>query len=862
MSTIKNFGGASSGYLDPEGRNWETTVYSAGKPLTDKELNLAQDLADGFAQGALKRSIPSGWISDDFLGTSISTSGVFISSPSSANLLAMPQDMVAHVNGWLLKISHTGVLGGNQLTLPVSPLGGRRTDIVVLEVWRKLIAPSPSTVGKSASGRIWLNGNVKNSSADDTTLNLIDDIFDSNVGEESTKRVQIQYRLRVLTGADVITYPFGIGSPSLVANTTPASAGSPDGSATSFVYLNQLASGDAGLWRAGDGDPNNGLGTVDGYMYAIPMLALFRRNSTAFNRNSNQNGAGAFGGASGRPDGLFYDIFHARDVLDLRVGVSPTGWDYQEVLEKNLNVLLDNTLCTEIGLTGNGGGVNGHTVLWADEIGITAGHGGDNTTTGDTPGAAFVGEFDATRRFFSDRATYEILTVKLPQPGGGWASSTSTVNFTSITSYPYGAFNYASFASGSIVMELSAATFMGASSGKKTFDALANVSQVTGLGAVPIANVTVKMDALSGKGVTDEDLYLEFLVCYPPGLGLTYTPTSTFGSASYSINNSGALPSSAPVAYSALANTAIDSTHREVQLQYTTVSISFTFAADTVISSKTTFRMPERVNTIVSVLKNGVAIAGSTTISSDGRVITLTGDSTNPGDVLAVTYTALRPLPQNNEQLTIWYEARLPQTAQDSRLSTSLSVTPRYISPHLYILATGSGSYDDGYPFPTAYVQTGGVYPGASGTYTGEHELSARAALSLSNFGAATGFLKLPALVPMSSSPEGLTFARSSPGDTDAEGRTFFSSVSGGTYLPNAYAQDLSDASKHKVVLPILAELNSSSALGLKGQLVLVLLVRWASDSANSVFFDSNLNLSTTSASVLRLKGNLLSRRA
>ena len=224
---------------------------------------------------------------------------------------------------------------------------------------------------------------------------------------------------------------------------------------------------------------------------------------------------------------------------------------------------------------------------------------------------------------------------------------------------------------------------------------------------------------------------------------------------------------------------------------------------------------------------------------------------------------ALPILPKNNEQLTIWYEARLPQTAADSRLSTSINVIPRHLPPHLYVVTTGSGSQEEGFPYPQAYVQTGGVYPGSSGTFSGDHELSARATLSTAFFSAATGFLRLPTIIPFVPTADGLTFNRNSPGDTDIEGRTFFSSVTGGSYLPNTFAANLSDPMRHKVIYPFLAELTTTSSLGIKGQLVLVVLSRWALlDSTNGVYFDTDLTQSTTSASVFRLKGNLLTRRA
>lgn len=857
----KNYGSTTLGYLDPDGRNWETTVFEAGKPVLDKELNLQQDISAGARSAQLLRAMPSGWLSDDFLHASSSSNGIF-TAVTSANQLRMPS-LNAHVNGWLLRIVNTGLPGLNQVSVPAAPAGAgtRRTDLVVLEVWRRLLSPSPDSTGKSPTGRIWAHGNVKIGAPDDLALNYTDDLLDISVGSETTKRVQIQYRIRVLSDVDIFTYPFGLGAPTLFANSVPASAAAPDGVTTAFVYSNQAADGDAGLWRAGDGNPTNSIGSVDGYMYAIPLMAIFRRNTSAFSKNTNQNGAVAYGGASDRPDGLFYDIVDARDVVDLRLGVNPTGWNYAEVLEKNVNLLFDNTLKTEWGLTAIGGGTHGHTVIWADEIGQSTSHGGNGTTTGTTPGANFVGEFDAVRRNFSDRPVYEVVGVKLTQPGGGWASSTSTVNFTLLPIYPYSAFNYAAYASGVIVTDLIAATFIGPSAGKKTFDGLANVAQVSGLGAVPISNVTVKLDDLSGKGVTDEDLYLEFLVCYPAGLGLTYTPTATFGSGSFSINNPASLPNSGPIFYSALANNSIDATHREVQLQYTTSDLTFTMAADST-GVKSSFHMPERVNSIVSVSRNAVPIIGGTTVSADGRTVTFSNvaDYTSPGDVLTVIYSALRPLPQNGEQLTIWYEARVPQTIRDAHLGTSLTLIPKYVPSQLYTLTTGSSSQDEGYPFPYAYVQSGGVYSPNTSPFAGDHALVARGATSVSNFSANTGFLKLSTYVPCVPPAEGVTFERA-PGDADLEGRTYFPSVSAGGYLPNAYAQDLSDPTKHKVVFPFLAELGTTTSFGVKGQLVLVVLTRWASfDATNGVFFNANLTQNTTAASVFRLKGNLLNR--
>ena len=366
-------------------------------------------------------------------------------SVSYANPFAVASDAN---NGSIAWISNTtaDLAGANQLTLSPAPTtpGSQRTDVVVLEVWRMLLSPSPSSIGKSMSGLIWWNGNVKVSAIDDPTLNFPDDILDATLAQESTKRVQIQYRLRVLTGVNIFAYPYAMNDPSVVANSAPTSAVAPDGTATTYTYVNQASNGDGGLWVAGDGNPANPLGTVDGYMYAIPLMAIFRRNSSPFAKNSNQNGGRTYPNASpnesDRPDGLFNDIVVSDDVADLR---SASGtWDYQEVLDKNVTYLFDNALRSEWVTTGLGAGVSGHSVIYACEVGVSP---GDGINTGNTPGADFLGQFDATRRTFSDRPVLETVVVQVAPPGGGWVNGSQVlIDPTSMDIPPYGPINWAS----------------------------------------------------------------------------------------------------------------------------------------------------------------------------------------------------------------------------------------------------------------------------------------------------------------------------------------------------------------------------------------------------------------------------------
>ena len=857
----KEFGPGVSGYLLSDERSWETVVYQSGKPVLDRELNLTQDLSEAGDQNAQRSAMPSGWLSNDFLTSSDPTAAIFTPNVT-ANTLEIPQGVRAHVNGWILNVKHTNISGSNELDLGAGPVaaGERRSDLVILEVWRRLISASPATDGKSAAGRIWQNGNVATSPADDLVLNFPDDILDTNVGSETAKRVQVQYRLRSITDIDLFTYPYGLDDPSVVANTVPAAAAAPNGVATAFAYANQSAAGDAGLWVAGDGNPANGMGTVDGFMYAIPLMGVFRLNSTAFNRRTNHNGGVADPGPSDRPDGLFHDIFVARDIWDMRLGVSSTGWSLLEVLQKNYNYLLDNNLHTDIVDTSPfGGGYQGASVFVGDEIGLADVNGGDGITTGTTGTGKFVGEFDAVRRTFSDRSIYETITVAIPAPGGAWAASqTVMIDPTALPVYPYAAFNWSSYAPADVVLlDIVDAWWIGASGGtKKTIQAVPWLTSIENLGSVPLVPLDLTTGAIGGLALTDETLYVDILVAYPPGVGLGRTPTDTFGAGSFFLNNPGALPVGLPVGFSAFNNQSIDDTHREVRLDYETVTLILNQEAATGIVTDQ-IRLPERALSVTSVTVDGGP--EPVTIDASGRYLTLTGTTTSGGEDLVIQYEAIRPLPQNGEQMTIYYEARAPQAARSSLIGTALSVIPKVVGSSLTVITTGSGSQDEGYPFAHAYVQTGGIYPNAVSTYSGEQELSARADIAVADFDASTGFLTLPIYVPEVANPESLSFTRGL-GDIDVEGRSYFKTVPAG-YVPNAYSQNLSDAKRHKDIVPILGELAADTAFGHKGQLVLVLLLRYALfDENNAVFFDPDLNLNTTVASVFRIKGNLLDK--
>lgn len=884
--TTKNFGAGVSAYLDVDGRNFETTVYQASKPVLDSELNQIQDISQARNRSVFQLA-QSGWLSQDILDTSSHSSGIFIAS-GTANQLSMPA-MRALVNGWPIIVDSTNATSNNAVSLGAPPGTGLRTDLVVLEVWRRLLSASPSTVGKSQTARIWRNGNVKVQSSDDVALNFVDDILSGSVGAETTKRVQIQYRLRAIQGVDLDSFPAGINDSTVFAFSVPASAASPDGTVTTFAYTLQSAAGDSGLWRAGDGNPANALGTVDGYMYALPLCAVFRRNNAAFARDTNHNGG------SGRPDSLTATIIDERDVMDLRTNVSTTGWDLRELLEKNVNLTLDNALRTEHGSTPFPGASKGHTVLWADEIGPI-----------DNPGATHLGipgsVFDGVRRRFSDRVILETVVCKYvpTDQDGGFAtwdnSSVLTIDPTALPIYPHASANFLAAASSNVVIldvlswvgvdTTAASIFLGFyddSTGPTGLQQAGDDSafaQISGLGT----NGPVKLGVGFGAPGADQDLYVTLLISYPGGSdasagGLTRTPTADFGASSFVIENQVTnLPAAAPYLFNSIVSS-IEQAHREALITYKTLTHTFSQIGGNSFSSPpntTVLYCPERVATspapVITNVTTGDTYTGSVTISEDGRllVISTLGAQWSPSltaptlgtDQIDISFQSVRAIPNNSVQCTIYYETRAPQTIRTALLGTNLTVVPRYVAPHLYTLVTGSGSLDEGYPFPQQYVQSPGVYDSSSPTYSGDHELDGLGLVSVSDFNAETGFLQIPTLIPAVPNPQSLSFIRVG-GDVDIEGRSYFKEVPAG-YIPSAFGQPLSDPKRHKNILPMLAELAADGPIGPKGTLLLVLISRWARfDASNSVGFDVTLSQNFTSASVYRLKGNPLnSRRA
>ena len=366
--------------------------------------------------------------------TGICTAQVDVSNPAEVDLRVVDALAGAAGNAVTLSLNLTaaGCVTVNGFAGPTTFAGGADTP------------------NKPTQAGLYRHGNVQSPLA----TNLPDEIADPTIGTETTKRVQWQYRIRATNAAEGVNFKTqhdGFTNPNIMAQGAQAA---PLGALYPFVKAdvttvvdNSSAVAydirDPGLWISGDGTSASAtaLGTVDGYVYAVPIGFVFRRNDAynggvsapplgqGFDPLDNTNGGLPFThplfvnpvigtiepNESDRPDGQFFDVISDTDFLDLRKNVYPGGIDLKAELERQMGLVLDNTLGTwaidsgdKSGAMGGGSGDVSWKYMVCNEIGRSDAEGGNPPHSGDTNRGNFIGQFDHVRRRFGDQAVVEL----------------------------------------------------------------------------------------------------------------------------------------------------------------------------------------------------------------------------------------------------------------------------------------------------------------------------------------------------------------------------------------------------------------------------------------------------------------------
>ena len=272
--------------------------------------------------------------------------------------------------------------------LPLGPAAGTRTDLIWLECWKRQITNDDTGV---AVGEIALQGNVENDEV--YNENLDDNIQGPLTTITNMDRVQWQYRLRVSDNVSLTGNPEGLGDD---VHVLPQ--GAKDLAVSGYAFFNMgkpMGGGsiaarcnkDDGLWRAGEGDvtlDSDGnstcpFGTVDGYVYAIPLFIIHRQNTSAWNAGNNLNGtqyaapssdSWSYGHpwASERPDGAYKDIPTWKGITDLRHEVTYGNFDPKGVMLETWDKLLRGELFTHCGQANVNADVHGRALLQQDVV--------------------------------------------------------------------------------------------------------------------------------------------------------------------------------------------------------------------------------------------------------------------------------------------------------------------------------------------------------------------------------------------------------------------------------------------------------------------------------------------------------------
>jgi hypothetical protein len=354
-----NFGNNASRVLDVSDKSWDDIVFKERVPPLSSDWTGVNQIASLKSQDAARVNLPSGWVqagsilqTEDSSSTESSAiSGQIVTSdnylPNSFKLISKGNSNVALVNGWSINVQQTNSNDDNNVLFLDSTVSSAvgKVDFVFLEVWRELV---------DSNSAIYPYGNVG------ANKSLENDLLYNVTGAEHSQRVQIKYRVRTKisssnSGIELTANPEGFG------NEVKALGGNAEGEYTEKVFSNQSANGDAGLWRAGTGSDQDkaALNTVDGYVYAIPMLAVYRRadsvgfsedriDSTAFEKADNV--------ISDRPDGKLLDVIYKDDIIDLRHKITPNGQSIKSIADKTFQKAISGTLDSKRGLASNGSG--------------------------------------------------------------------------------------------------------------------------------------------------------------------------------------------------------------------------------------------------------------------------------------------------------------------------------------------------------------------------------------------------------------------------------------------------------------------------------------------------------------------------
>lgn len=394
----------------------------------------------------------------------------------------------------------------------------------------------------------------------------------------------------------------------------------------------------------------------------------------------------------------------------------------------------------------------------------------------------------------------------------------------------------------------------------------------------------------NAAGSSSRRIFVELEISYPVGAGASATPDETISADATVLSYRGAAlendTTKRPTDWEDLLSPRFRTGYREINIEYVANNVgsgigSGTPITESVIATGTNLILPRRLygakTTVITVTEQGTGVptnravdTSATTWGSSERKVVLQGTGVGAGvqSVCNVEFFAQDPIPDfsspgDRYQISVYFRSNAPQTVgvqagfpATSPLPASIGLKPMVMSRNLWTGTTSSGSLDLAYPYSNPSDQipvNADLGSGGSPAFPGEWVLSSLAKISVGDFDAETGLLNLHQMVPVDPNST-LTFSDRA---WDGEYRGHYKVADTNAYRPTAMAQPLSGVATHKVWLPFLAQATADNVFFRKGEVLLVVVTRYALlDGDNVVRFTNTGNESC--AAVYRTRGLLL----
>lgn len=234
------------------------SVWGVGTPASSKEDGAFQAMFLAYMREVVRSIGESGWYE---LG------GYNFSGAYPANTFRMDLSRLM-IGGLPITVAGVALASDteNVITLNSPPGSGSHNDLVFLEAWLAEVPGStvslPSTVNKPSTTTLYKYGNRQYGGT-----NIADDINEADF--EIRRRVQVQYRVRVVSDVDFSTYPNGVDDPDVKAQ---------GGAASPTAIQFAVDPRDANLYVGGNGSVahQGSLVSLNGLVYALPIAKVAR----------------------------------------------------------------------------------------------------------------------------------------------------------------------------------------------------------------------------------------------------------------------------------------------------------------------------------------------------------------------------------------------------------------------------------------------------------------------------------------------------------------------------------------------------------------------------------------------------------